>query len=241
MAEGVLRPSTEKDNDVRVKQKQAPARLFETATLHRGIWKNAIHRAIDEKLYSVISFPPDYFGELQVHRFSAGGLHGPHYDSDRQPSPYRERVMTVLYCLDSVDEVQGGGVTFPKGGPLHVRPQAGMAIVYHNTLEDGSLDPKSLHAQDVLTNGSKWTATQYIYASPQPLAARAIIPVFSELYGGQLPQWLSADGWEDAEMYFWYLWTVAASAVFLFFLVLTCTFYLASKRAPAPVDKDKRQ
>lgn len=90
--------------------------------------------------------------------------------------------MTVVFCLDSVDDNDGGGFVFPKSS-LHIRPRAGMAIVYHNTKEDGSLDLFSLHADEVLLNGTKWTAIQRIYATPVPLAGRTLIPAIIILSG----------------------------------------------------------
>jgi len=188
-ARGQLRPSTEADDDVVVKQKSAVERNFETAFLRRGVWKGAVHKAMDDKLFSIVNFPPEYFGDLQVNRFSEGGHHGLHFDSDRKPSLYREKVMTVVLCLDDVDQSRGGGLTFPKGG-LHVRPHAGMAIVYHNTVEDGSLDLKSGHVYETLTSGVAFTAIQKIYAAPTPLARRTLVPLAAMLAGGDEPAWV---------------------------------------------------
>lgn len=195
-AKGVLRPSTPADDDVWVKQRPVE-RSFNSATLHHGIWKSAHHKAIDEKLFSIINFPSEYFADLQINEFVEGGTHGPHYDSDKLPSVYRERVMTVVFCLNTVAQDDGGGLVFPKAG-LRVQPQAGMAIVYHNTVEDGSLDMTSLHSHERLLNGSKWTATQRIHAAPLPLAGRTVIPALIMLSGGHTPQWM-----------FWYRdWTM---------------------------------
>jgi len=180
-----LHPSTAEDDDVRVRGKVVE-RSFETTTLHRGMWRSSIHKLMDEKLFSIINFPQEYFADIQVNRFVEGSFHGPHYDSDQQPSLYRERVMTVVYCLDTVLESDGGAMTFPKA-PLEVRPQAGLAIVYHNTGEDGGLDPASLHAVHKVLNGTMWTATQRILSAPLPLASRTLIPALVVLAGGRPP------------------------------------------------------
>jgi len=219
-ARGKLRPSTEADDDVLVKQK-APERRFDTAFLRRGVWKGAVHKAMDEKLFSIVNFPPEYFGDLQVNRFGEGGHHGLHFDSDRRPSLYRERVMTVVLCLDDVDASRGGGLSFPKGG-LHVRPHAGMAVVYHNTAEDGSLDLKSAHAYENLTSGVAWTATQRIYAAPTLLARRTLVPLAAMLAGGEEPAWVrGALHWavrrwgadKGTELFHYFLLAAAALAV----------------------------
>ena len=188
-AAGHLRPSVDADDDARVKYKSAE-RSFDLAVLDHGILKSATHKAVDEKLVSIINFPAEYFAPLEVNRFGEGGAHGPHYDSDKVPSVYREKVMTVVLCLDSVPEGGGGDIVFPRARLL-VRPQAGMAIVFHNTAEDGSLDMKSLHAHEALVAGTtKWTATQRIYATKVPLAARTLIPAIATLSGGEAPSWV---------------------------------------------------
>lgn len=189
-----LRESREEDEDVRLSRTKGGrgpvvTRRFNTTFLHRGLWKSALHKEIDEKLFSIINFPPEYYADLQVNKFIQGGMHGAHYDSDRYPSTYRERVMTVVFCLDSIPEEGGGDFVFPKA-KLRIRPQAGMAIVYHNTIEDGSLDPKSSHADEELLSGIKWTATQKIFARPVPVAARTIIPGLVFLLGGETPAWM---------------------------------------------------
>jgi hypothetical protein len=126
---------------------------------------------------------------LKINEFIEGGMQGPHYDSDRYPvGSYRERVMTVVYCLDS-EGARGGDFVFPKA-KLRIRQETGMAIVYHNTIEDGSLDSKSAHADDKLLSGTKWTATQKIYARPVPLAGRTVIPALIFLLGGEIPGWM---------------------------------------------------
>ena len=98
--------------------------------------------------------------------------------------------MTVVFCLDTVEEENGGALTFPKA-PLQIRPEAGLAIVYHNTIEDGNLDMSSLHADEELLGGSKWSAILRIHATPVPLAARTIIPAVIMISGGDTPLWMS--------------------------------------------------
>lgn len=186
-----LRPSVAEEDDAWVKMRSPPQRSFDTATLYLGMWRSPIHKAIDEKLFNIINFPQEYFADIQINRFTQGGRHGPHYDSDRQPSLYREKVMTVVYCLDDVAETDGGAMTFPKV-PLEIRPSRGLAIVYHNTAEDGGLDPASLHGIEKLLNGTLWTATQQIYSTPLPLASRTVIPLVIMLAGGRPPRWMDS-------------------------------------------------
>jgi len=240
-AKNKLRPSTTADDDVIVKQK-APERSFDTAYLRSGVWKGAVHKAMDEKLFSIINFPPDYFGDLQVNRFSQGGHYGLHYDSDRRASVYREKIMTVVFCLDDVDASRGGGITFPRGG-LHVRPHAGMAMVYHNSLEDGSLDPKSSHLYENLTSGVTWTATLHVYAAPTPLARRMLVPLLAMLNGGEEPGWLrdalqwAVNSWgadKGTELFHYALLAVAALAVLLLLAAVGAVALRSQKAATRP-------
>lgn len=36
------------------------------AFLHRGIWKTAVHSAIDERLFSIVNYPSEHFSDLEV-------------------------------------------------------------------------------------------------------------------------------------------------------------------------------
>ena len=156
-------------------------------TLYQGVWKSAMSKAIDERVFSIIGFPANYFADLQVTKFEAGGQLKPHYDW--LPSVYEERVMAVVYCLDDVEPEHGGAVVFPRA-PIRVQPQKGMAVVYHTSLEDGALDRESLHADDELLRGTKFSAHQYIYATPVPFARRVVLPALLFLLGGEPPLWV---------------------------------------------------
>jgi len=63
------------------------------------------------------------------------------------------------------DEFEGGATSFPRYG-VTVRPRAGDAVAFSNTLPDGSVDQRSLHAGEPVTRGVKWLATRWIRARP---------------------------------------------------------------------------
>ena len=54
-----------------------------------------------------------------------------------------------MICLDTIAEDNGGAMVFPRA-PLKIRQEAGLAIVYHNTIEDGNLDMSSIHEDEEL-------------------------------------------------------------------------------------------
>ena len=156
-----------------------------------------------------------------------GGAFGAHYDSDKHPSVYRERVMTVYLCLETVDPEDGGEVEFPHAH-LKIRCEEGMAIVYHNTAENGALDRKSLHADAALVKGEKWTATLGIHATQVPLASRTVIPALAILAGGEPPRcltqmrrWFTATFTEDRGFEL-FNYTVLALALVVGMLMAAC-------------------
>mmetsp|Transcript_51999 Transcript_51999/g.70969 ORF Transcript_51999/g.70969 Transcript_51999/m.70969 type:complete len:484 (-) Transcript_51999:331-1782(-) len=166
-------------------------RDYHSTTLYHGaVLKGALAKAIDERVFSIIGFPTNYFADLQVVKFNTRGMYEAHYDW--LPSVYEEQVMTVVYCLDTVEPQDGGAMQFPRAamGKLHIQPQRGMAIVYHNSLEDGTLDRRSIHANLKLMNGTMWTANQYIYATPVSPARRWIMPLLVLIFGGTPAPWM---------------------------------------------------
>jgi|MDSY01.1.fsa_nt_gb hypothetical protein len=154
--------------------------------------------------------------------------------------------MTVVLCLDTVEDGNGGAFMFPKA-PLKIRPQAGMAIVYHNTMEDGNLDMSSLHTDEELLSGSKWSATLHIHATPVPLAARTVVPAIIMMSGGETPLWMSQFREWTTERFgvdrgydvFNYCFIGLASLCLLPFLALVIVL-IKQSQAPAVVAKQKK-
>jgi hypothetical protein len=178
-----------------------------------------------------------------VHKFLPGEFHGAHYDAERYPSPYQERLMTVVYFLDTLPDEYGGHFIFPKA-KLSVRSRSGMAIVFHNTLPDGTLDAASAHADEILLSGVKWTATQHIFARPIPLASRTVIPAFISFFGcGVAPLWmLQFRGWAidvfgeekgfELFNYFFVVVSLTAAVVFIAATVSTARTLLGKVTQP---------
>ena len=183
----------------------------------------------------------------KVNYFESGGKYGPHYDSDRRHHLYREKVITVVICLDTIAEDNGGAMVFPRA-PLKIRQEAGLAIVYHNTIEDGNLDMSSIHEDEELLNGTKWTATLFIHATPIPLAARTVIPAIIILSGGEKPAWVSEfQYWSmkkfgvdrGYEIFNYCFLGLAAMSVMPFFLVIFFLLKQIQPRAPPTSEKQK--
>ena len=53
-----------------------------------------------------------------------------------------------------------------RGGGLLVRPVAGSALLWFNTLPDGTPDERSVHASLPLRSGEKWALSQWMRERP---------------------------------------------------------------------------
>ena len=59
----------------------------------------------------------------------------------------------------------GGETVFPRF-QAKVKPVAGTAVFFRNTLSDGSIDRNSLHASLPVISGEKWLATLWFRDRP---------------------------------------------------------------------------
>ena len=118
-------------------------------------------RAINLRVAAVSGSTVDQGEALVVLRYTPGQEFRPHYDS--LPNTRNQRAATVLLYLN--DGFGGGETVFPAYG-LSVRPKAGDAILFSNTLPDGSPDARANHAGLPVTHGVKWLATRWIRARP---------------------------------------------------------------------------
>lgn len=98
---------------------------------------------------------------LAVLRYSPGQQYRLHLDTIAGAA--NQRIKTVLVYLN--DGYAGGETQFPTLG-VTVRPRAGDAIVFTNTLPDGRPDERARHAGLPVTQGAKWLATRWIRAAP---------------------------------------------------------------------------
>ena len=76
---------------------------------------------------------PDFFDEYDRRELANGG----------------QRAMTCLVYLATVPEECGGATHFPKAG-LRIQPVEGRAVCWHNTLPSGRVDPRSVHAGELV-------------------------------------------------------------------------------------------
>ena len=118
-------------------------------------------RAINRRIGAISDTDVDAGEALTVLRYRPGQQFRMH--SDALPGTRNQRVKTVLVYLN--DGYDGGETTFPDYD-LKIRPVAGDAIIFTNTLPDGRPDPRARHAGLPVASGVKWLATRWIRARP---------------------------------------------------------------------------
>ncbi|WP_395331644.1 2OG-Fe(II) oxygenase [Novosphingobium sp. BL-8H] len=98
---------------------------------------------------------------LSVLHYAPGQEYREHMDT--LPNEPNQRVATALIYLNT--GYLGGETRFPRQG-LSVAGGGGDMVAFHNTLADGSPDPRSSHAGAPVRQGAKWAATRWIRAEP---------------------------------------------------------------------------
>ena len=118
-------------------------------------------RAINRRIAAISDTDIRQGEALTSLRYTIGQQFRLHLDT--LPGVRNQRVKTVLIYLN---QGFGGGETAFPDHDLLVRPAIGDAIVFHNTHDDGTLDPRMRHAGLPVTRGIKWLATRWIRARP---------------------------------------------------------------------------
>ena len=127
---------------------------------------------IEERIAAVVGVPATHGEGMQVLRYEPGQLYEPHYDwfgvSDAHASwigASGQRTHTVVLYLN--DDFQEGETSFPFLS-YGVKPKKGMALVFGNTLPDGTPEQMALHGGSPPTEGTKFVATKWIRQRPWP-------------------------------------------------------------------------
>ena len=144
-------------------------------------------KSMRRRIADLTGFDLRKFADLQVNRYEAGGKYEPHVDWAK--SEVSEQEWTVLLCLSSVADDQGGETVFPSAN-IMVQPKEGMAIVFKNSKSLHVLDHESLHGGAPLKYGEKWNSNQWIFAQDVHFARRVSLPLLLMPWGGDPPKWL---------------------------------------------------
>ncbi|MFW2178488.1 MULTISPECIES: 2OG-Fe(II) oxygenase [unclassified Moraxella] len=170
----MLQVSNDKFNPARVVDKDTGefvehyARTSMNTGFVRGEFE--IIKVIESRISSLLHWPVENGEGIQVLRYQDGGEYKAHFDffnknekgSAKQMEHGGQRVGTFLMYLSDVE--RGGATRFPTMN-FEVRPKAGMALYFANTLLTGQTDDLTFHASVPVVQGTKYIATKWLRQS----------------------------------------------------------------------------
>lgn len=136
-----------------------PIRTSDGATLHWLVEDPAVH-ALLRRIGKATGTDASQGEASQVLRYQPGQEYKPHYDYVRASD--NQRIVTALVWLN--EDYQGGETAFLRTGQK-LRGRKGDALVFWNSLEDGSIDPLTEHAGLPVQRGTKLLFNRWIRAS----------------------------------------------------------------------------
>jgi prolyl 4-hydroxylase len=118
-------------------------------------------RALNLRIAAATGTSAECGEPLQVLRYEAGQEYRAHYDAI--PGMDNPRVLTALVWLN--EDYSGGGTRFEELNIVE-RGATGDLLVFANTLDDGSPDPRTRHSGAPVTGGIKYLASRWIRSRP---------------------------------------------------------------------------
>jgi prolyl 4-hydroxylase len=120
--------------------------------------------AMERKSAELLGLSVDQMEPLQLVRYQQNQFFGVHHDlGNLRPDgtvelppkqAYCRRRLATIFCY--LNDVEDGGCTyFPACNDLRVSPKRGRAVLFCNVLEDGSADPKTVHAGEPVRGKGK--------------------------------------------------------------------------------------
>ena len=109
---------------------------------------------IKQRLAELCNYPVHKFEPLQVVHYKPGQEYKPHHDY-LGGWQHGKRHVTFFVYLNGEPELEGGETHFPELH-LRVKPKRNCALLWYNVHEDGTEDPRTLHAGLPPTKGEKW-------------------------------------------------------------------------------------
>ena len=123
--------------------------------------ENMVIRALNMRIAAATGTDVEQGEPLTILHYRPGQQYRPHLDTIDGAA--NQRIKTVLVYLN--DNFEGGETAFPLV-PLTFKPGIGDAIIFDNTLPDGSTDTRLRHAGLSVRRGVKWLSTRWIRAKP---------------------------------------------------------------------------
>ena len=154
-----VRPSENPDKIRNSKNTWLPLNKFEST------------KRIVQNVSKLTGLPVSHFEDFQVIHYRPGQKYSEHFDPCQPKTPqciremdeHRSGVRRFTFFI-YLNDVEGGGEThFPLAG-VKVKPELGKAILWRNTVKDGSDETNlnALHAGLPPTKGEKWAMNLWI-------------------------------------------------------------------------------
>jgi prolyl 4-hydroxylase len=156
-AEGLYKPSMVYNSARQLVRD--PIRTSDGATMHWLVEDPAIH-ALLRRIGKATGTDPCQGEAAQVLRYQPGQEYKPHYDYLRASE--NQRIVTALVWLN--EDYAGGETAFIRTGQK-LRGKKGDAVVFWNSLADGSIDPLTEHAGLPVRRGTKLLFNRWIRAA----------------------------------------------------------------------------
>jgi prolyl 4-hydroxylase len=118
-------------------------------------------RAINLRIAKATGTSAECGEPLQVLRYQEGQEYRAHYDAI--PGMDNPRILTALVWLN--ENYSGGGTRFDELGIVE-RGASGDLLIFANTREDGSPDPRTRHSGAPVMAGIKYMASRWIRSRP---------------------------------------------------------------------------
>ena len=142
------------------RQRPDPVRISDGTGFTLPLENPAVH-ALNRRLARASGTDVSQGEPLQVLRYRPGGEYKPHFDAI--PGFANQRILTMIVWLN--EDYEGGETLFMKTG-AKLRGRTGDALLFRNTLPDGTRDPAAAHAGLKVTGGEKLIASRWIRARP---------------------------------------------------------------------------
>lgn len=142
------------------RQRPDPVRISDGVGFTLPLENPAVH-ALGRRIAAASGTQVAQGEPLQVLRYRPGGEYKPHFDAI--PGFSNQRVLTMLVWLN--EDYEGGETMFMTTG-AKLKGRAGDALLFRNTLADGTRDPDAGHAGLPVTKGEKLIASRWIRARP---------------------------------------------------------------------------
>lgn len=142
-----------------------PDNKFRTSDTHEFDPRDKFIETIDYLFRRVTGLPKANGEDLQGQRYRRGQQFKAHYDGlwgehlvDPMHGAGGQRTWTLMVFLN--EPTAGGKTFFPNAG-VRVTPRTGNLLLWNGLLDDGSINPNSLHQGEPVEKGVKYVLTKW--------------------------------------------------------------------------------